>query len=193
MSYETAEADRRIATLLQAGTIEAVDHAAARCRVRVGDWVSAWLPWASLGAGQVRNWRPPSTGEQALLFCPSGDPAQGFALPGFYTDQHAGNDNRPNITAQDWPDGAREEYDHEASTYVLDVPAAGSITLRCGPCSIVLSASGITLIGDITHKGNTAQTGTHTASADVLAAGVSLVNHIHIGVMPGPGTTGTPQ
>lgn len=144
MSYESAEHDRRLATLLQAGTIEAVDHENARCRVKVGEWVSAWMPWASLGAGEVRNWRPPSVGEQALLLCPSGESAAGFVLPGFYTAQHQqGNDNRANITAQNWPDGAREEYDHEASQYLLDIPASGKIVIRCGPSGLELSAAGV--------------------------------------------------
>lgn len=147
MSYETAEFDRRMASLMQAGTIEAVDHANARCRVRVDDWVSAWMPWASLGAGQVRHWRPPSVGEQALLMCPSGEAAAGFVLPGFYTDAHPGNDNQAHITAQNWPDGAREEYDHENSQYLLDIPASGKIILRCGPSSIELSAAGVKITG----------------------------------------------
>lgn len=149
MSYATAEHDRRIATLIQAGTIEAVDLPNARCRLRVGEWVSAWMPWHTQGAGAVRHWRPPSVGEQALLFSPSGEAASGFVIPGFYSTQGAQNDNRAEVTAQDWPDGARQEYDHAASHYLLDVPAAGSITLRCGPSTIRLSAAGIDINGPV--------------------------------------------
>lgn len=147
MSYEIAEFDRRLSSLMQAGTIEAVDYLSRRCRVRVDDWVSAWMPWASLGAGKVRHWRPPSRGEQALLLCPSGESSAGWVLPGFYTDQHQGNDDREEITAQDWPDGAREEYDHQASQYRLTIPPAGKIVISCGPSSIELSAAGVKITG----------------------------------------------
>lgn len=146
MSYAVAELDRRMAAMMMVGTIEEVDHANARCRVRVGDWVSAMLPWASLGAGQVRSWRPPSKGEQAMIMSPSGDPAGGFVLPGFYTDQHQqANDNRGNVTAQNYPDGAREHYDHEAHEHVLNVPAGGRIVLQIGGTTLELTSEGSTL------------------------------------------------
>lgn len=146
MSYESAEMDRRLSTLVQAGTIQAVDYEAARCRVQVGDWTSAWLPWGSVAAGQVRNWRPPSVGEQALILAPSGLPEGGFVMPGFYTTQHqAANDNRPNVTAQTWPDGAREHYDHDAHEYMLTVPAGGRIVLNIGQTTLELRDEGTTL------------------------------------------------
>lgn len=44
-AYAIGEHDRMIAAMLQAGTIEIVDHSAARARVRIGNWVSAYLPW----------------------------------------------------------------------------------------------------------------------------------------------------
>lgn len=50
----------------------------------------------------------------------------------------------------------------------------------------------ITIQGDIVHKGNTTQTGKHTASVDVVGAGVSLKNHIHGGVKLGESSTMPP-
>ena len=42
---------RRLANLLRLGTIEQVDHPAARVRVRSGDIVTTWLPWFTWRAG----------------------------------------------------------------------------------------------------------------------------------------------
>lgn len=137
--FALAEHDRMLSNMLIAGTVESVDHAAATCRIRSGDWVSAPVPWASLGAGQVRNWRPPSVGEQAMLMSPSGDPANGFALPGFYTDQHKNaNDNSGDVTATDWPDGARESYNHVTHEYMLEIPENGKFTIKLGESSIIM-------------------------------------------------------
>ena len=144
--YALAEHDRMLSNMLIAGTIDSVDHGAATCRVRSGDWVSGPVPWASLGAGQVRNWRPPSVGEQAMLMSPSGDPENGFALPGFYTSQHAGgNDSSPDVTATDWPDGARESYNHANHQYALTVPAGGEIRLQIGASSLVITDQQVTI------------------------------------------------
>lgn len=146
MDYQLSETDRLLSGMLIAGTIEAVDYQNARVRVRSGDWVSFWLPWGAQAAGQVRHWRPPSVGEQALILSPSGQPEQGMVLPGFYTDQHGqANDNQPHITAQSWPDGAREHYDHEAHEYILTVPAGGRIVLSIGATSLTLRDDGTTL------------------------------------------------
>lgn len=147
MSFELAEIDRRIATLLQAGCIEAIDYAQARCRVRVGDWVSAWLPWAALGAGQVRHWRPPSVGEQAVVLSPSGDPAAGFVLSGFYTTQHAdANDNRSHTVSWRMPDGTLIEYDWAEQR--LNVIAAGTANIQiAGDASVQIGGNANVQIG----------------------------------------------
>jgi phage baseplate assembly protein V len=72
-----------------------------------------------------------------------------------------------------------------------------------GPLLRVVSHMDITgninLKGNITMEGNTTQTGnidltgTETVSVDVIANGISLVNHIHRGVRGGTDSTGKPQ
>jgi phage baseplate assembly protein V len=186
MSYNIAELDRRLAALLQAGTVDAVDYDKARCRVRVGEWVSAWLPWASLGAGKVRNWRPPSVGEQALVLSPSGDPANGFAFAGFYSDQHSqANDNRPNTVAWCMPDGCVIEYDWETGALrvagsktvsvenaeTIHVASGGQVTLQCP--SLVIDCPSTTINGDVSVNGDLNATGA------VMDGGGNSNHHTH--------------
>lgn len=143
--YDIGEIDRRIACMLQVGVVSAVDHAARRCRVTVGDWTSLPIPWLSFAAGAVRSWRPPSQNEQAVVVAPSGDLATAFAIVGYYTEQHDAPDSSPDKTVMDFPDGARESYDHASSEYVFDVPAGGRIVFRIGDTQLVLEAAGTTL------------------------------------------------
>lgn len=146
MGYEAGESDRRLACIVQAGVVQEVDVAAARCTVTVGDWTSDWLPWWSRAAGRVREWRPPSPGEQALLISPSGCLEGGFVLAGFYTDQHgSANGDTDAQTATDYPDGAREHYDHAAHEYRLAVPEGGQIVLQVGETSLMLRGDGAVL------------------------------------------------
>jgi phage baseplate assembly protein V len=146
MSYEAGETDRRLACIVQAGVIAQVDLASARCTVTVGDWTSDWLPWWTRAAGSVREWRPPSPKEQALLISPSGCLEGGFVLAGFYTGQHGGaNGQSADLTVTDYPDGAREHYDHAAHEYRLAVPAGGQIVLQVGDTSLTLRSDGAEL------------------------------------------------
>jgi phage baseplate assembly protein V len=59
-----------------------VDHASQppSCRVSSGDMETNWLPRFALAAGETRDWNQLTKGEQAVLFCPCGDPAQGIVL-----------------------------------------------------------------------------------------------------------------
>ncbi|MEF9443644.1 phage baseplate assembly protein V [Burkholderia sp. 1B3(2022)] len=162
--YELGEIDRRMACMVQHGTVENVSYQPPQCRVRIGDWVSDWMPWKTAAAGVVRFWRPPSVGEQASMFAPSGDLAGAYAAPGYYSDQHGGSArSNPNETAWDYPDGASEVYDHEKHEYRVDVPAGGRIVFRIGATELELRADGVTLrteklLGDVpdsTFTGNT--------------------------------------
>ena len=114
MSYPVAETDRQGSAQVIAGIVHEVDYDNARLRIESGGWISYWIPWTIRGAGEVREWRPPSVGEQCVIVCPSGTPENSFVVAYIYSDQHKqANDNPKEITATDWPDEAREEYDHD--------------------------------------------------------------------------------
>lgn len=190
MDYALSELDRRLALLLQPGVIEQVDHGAARCRVRVGPWVSAMLPWLSLGAGEVRHWRPPSVGEQALLLSPSGDPACGFVLPGFYTTQHGrAGDERPQAMAWRMPDGCVLEYDWEsgalraAGMQTAHIEAAGAVTLKCASLKVeaddVAFTGNVAIGGKLAVSGNVNVQGNIDAAGSVMDAGGNSNHHKH--------------
>lgn len=184
MDYPIAELDRRLAALIQAGVVAEVDHAAARCRVQVGEWVSALLPWLSLGAGEARHWRAPSVGEQALLISPSGEPAGGFVLPGFYAARHGqAGDQRPNAMAWRMPDGCLLEYDWEAGALrvtggkTVSVEASGEITLKCA--SLLVDAPQVRFKGNVNIDGNIKVGGNVDASGAVMDGGGNSNHHVH--------------
>lgn len=174
---DIADILRRLENLIRLGTIAAVEG--KRCRVQTGGLETEWLPWFALRAGEDRDWDPPSEGEQCMLFSPSGEPALGVALVGLYSDQFDAPDDNPNRRRRTYRDGAVVEYDTETHTLRAILPAAGRVE--------IVAPGGFALTGDV------AIDGTVTVSRDVVASGISLLEHVHGGVMPGGGTTGGPQ
>lgn len=170
---------RRLENLIRLGTIAAVDHQAARCTVRTGGLTVPGLPWLAGRAGSSLDWDPPTVGEQCVLFSPSGEPAQGVALVGLYSQQCPAPSKSANERRRVYPDGAVIDYDHATHALIATLPAGGTAKL--------VAPGGVTILGDV------AITGLVTVSEDVIAAGISLVNHTHGGVDPGPGSTGAPQ
>ncbi|WP_313209658.1 phage baseplate assembly protein V [Stutzerimonas nitrititolerans] len=170
---------RRLDNLIRLGSIAAVDHQAARCTVSSGGLRIPNLPWLALRAGASSDWDPPSVGEQCLLLSPSGEPAQGIALIGLYSQQRPAPSNSATLRRRKYPDGAVIDYDHATHTLTATLPAGGKAKL--------VAPGGVSILGDV------AITGTVTVSEDVIAAGISLVNHVHGGVQGGPSKTGAPQ
>jgi phage baseplate assembly protein gpV len=84
MSYAAAEADRRVANLLQVGIVTSVNGANGKARVRVGDLDLPEINVAQFRAGGMSLWWMPQVGEQVLVACPSGDAAQGIVLASIF-------------------------------------------------------------------------------------------------------------
>ncbi|WP_104097555.1 phage baseplate assembly protein V [Stutzerimonas kunmingensis] len=170
---------RRLENLIRLGTIAAVDHQAARCTVSTGGLSVPNLPWLALRAGDSSDWDPPTVGEQCILFSPSGEPAQGIALVGLYSQQRPAPANSANVRRRKYPDGAVIDYDHATHTLTATLPDGGKARIT--------APAGVAIIGDVDI------TGTVTVSADVVASGISLVTHKHGGVQTGSGTTAVPK
>jgi len=175
----TADLIRRLDNLIRLGTIAAVDYQAARCTVTTGGLTVPNLPWLALRAGASLDWDPPTVGEQCILLSPSGEPAQGVALVGLYSQQRPAPANSANVRRRTYPDGAVINYDHATHTLSATLPTGGKAQL--------------TAPGGVTILGNVDITGTVTVSADVVASGISLVTHKHGGVQTGSGTTAVPK
>ncbi|PMU25094.1 MULTISPECIES: phage baseplate assembly protein V [unclassified Pseudomonas] len=182
---------RMLENLIRFGVIDAVQMEPPRVKVKTGELTTAWLPWIVQRAGADQVWDPPTMGEQVMLFSPSGQLANGVVVTGLFSDHIPANGNRPGLHRRTYADGTVIEYDSVAHHL--------NATLANGGTTNLVSTGGINLVGDITHQGDYIQTGnqnvtgTVTVITDVIAAGISLVNHPHGGVMPGNGKTGKPE
>ncbi len=185
-----AEILRLLENLIRFGTVAEVRHAPPRVRVKTGELTTTWLPWLAFRAGADQEWDPPTVGEQVLLLSPSGQLANGVAITGLFSDNIPANGDRAGLHRRTYSDGAVIEYDSKSHHLSAVLPAGGTTD--------IVSDGGIHIVGPITHEGDYTQTGNQTitglvkVSLDVVAAGISLVQHPHEGVMPGPGQTGKP-
>ncbi|AZC22913.1 phage baseplate assembly protein V [Pseudomonas sessilinigenes] len=196
MSFVAATHDRMLAGLIIPCSVVGVDLAAAMVRVSDGaGWTSAWVRWHSQAAGKARHWRAPSLGEQGALISPSGEPAQGTFVPGLYGNAGTQPDNRDHVEVWRFDDGGSLVYDWQAKSYSISLPS-GTVTIQVAGSLAVITDSAITAKAD-----TISLTGHITLNGDVQINGANLqhngVNvgstHTHPGVMPGGGSTATPQ
>lgn len=214
-----AELLRLIHNLIRLGTVDRVDHDAARVRVISGELVTDWLPWIEGRAGSTRDWDPPTEGEQVIVFSPGGDPAAGVVLTGLYRRTHPAPANSGDVWHRVFPDGAVLEYDHAAHHLRADIPgsvgltASGDITVSAGGAIAAKTESTLTataaggatinantlINGNLTLNGNFSQPAGKkaTMAGDVAFKGAVTSNgkdisskHAHDKVEPGSGTSG---
>ena len=138
---DLTELSRRLENLIRIGTIAAVNHAAAKCRVKTGGITTGWMPWFAHRAGTTRDWDPPTIGEQVMVFSPSGELAGGIALIGIYSSGNTSPSSDADEHVVDYPDGARISYNH----------ATGALVATGIQTAIVQSALSITLDTPYTH------------------------------------------
>lgn len=204
-AMDLVELSRRLENLIRIGTIHSVDHAAVRCRVQSGALVTQWLPWIESRAGETTTWNPPTVGEQAVVFSPSGEPAGGIVFYGIPSDLIPPPSHAPEKHVIKFPDGAVFSYDHAASHLEItgiataSIVAAESITLDTPLTHITGQA---TVDDLLTYKNGLAGTGGSNANAitgsltqtggSLSSNGIVLDSHQHSGVVAGGGTSGGP-
>lgn len=173
---DTPDLPRLIGDIARVGVV--VSRSGDTCRLQLGDLVTGDVPWISGRAGSARVWSPPSIGEQCLLICPEGDAAAGVVLPGIFSDANPApaDDDAWLVTFED---GTRLRYDPATHALEAILAAGGTVTID--------APGGLTVRGPVTIEG------TLTATEDVVAAGTSLKDHVHLKVQPGTGISGAPQ
>ncbi len=177
-ALDLGDAGRRLANLIRPGTVAEVDPAAARVRVQYGTAPSgepaltAWLPWLPSAAGEYRDWRAPSAGEQVLLLAPYGELAAAFVLPGAYRDSFPAPESSADIRAMLCPDGARIEYDSGEHLLKAVLPSGGKVSIEA-PGGVAIEGD-TEIDGDVKIDGNLSVTGTVKAGKAISSkAGVS--------------------
>ncbi|WP_175773531.1 phage baseplate assembly protein V [Paraburkholderia phenazinium] len=143
------ETRRLLLNLIRKGAIMDVDHSSQppTCRVSSGGLETNWLPFISARAGTTREWNPPTKGEQVVLFCPMGDPAQGVVLCGLNSDDAPAPSNSPDTHTRAYPDGAIVDYNHAAHSLTANLPA-GATVLIVAPGSVTVQTRQATVKAD---------------------------------------------
>ncbi len=209
----SAEQARRLESAVRLGTIAAVDHAAARCRVKSGGLETDWLPWLERRAGTTCDWDPPTVGEQCLLLSPSGETAVGIVITGIFSTASPPPNDSPDECTRQYHDGARITYNHASShlsvtgikTFLVqasdngvvdcpDVTYTGNVLIQ-GTCTVqdlLTYQNGLRGSGGETGNGNVLRGEfTHT-DGNLSSNGVVLHTHVHTGVVSGGDNSGEP-
>jgi phage baseplate assembly protein V len=209
---QTADFQRRLSNLVRVGVVASVDLPNARCKVTIGDLLTAPLPFLTAKAGPDKTWHPPEVGEQVLVLAPSGELTAGFVLGGVYTTTNPPPSASPDVSKMVFSDGSTATYDRALHSLTLDLPTSGSSLVVNVNGNATISATGNALVeadGNATvSAGSVARieagseiqmvapavsiTSTVTVSGDVTAGGISLKTHKHGGVQSGGSQTSTP-
>lgn len=177
----TADFQRIIENLIRIASISDVDYDDPEnpvCRCLVGDIKTNWLSVGHPRMGAVKEWNPPSVGEQVVLVSPSGDLSQAVIIASLCSTENQSPDTDLKKPKRTYPDGAVIEYDYQAHKLSAILPTGATFELK--------SDGGLKVTGDIDLDG-----GINTTK-DVVIKGVSFLGHVHSGVAGGNANTQVP-
>jgi len=117
----TADLHRRVGSMLRVGTIAALDHDAARVRVRIAGRLMDWLRWPAEVGRNFRAWRPLRVGQQVMVAAPSGDPANGQIIQTLYSGALPAPATDPDVDAVHYDDGTVHQYHSGDHAHTLDL------------------------------------------------------------------------
>ncbi|GGY12618.1 phage baseplate assembly protein V [Massilia dura] len=178
---DTTQLLRLLLNLVRKGTILQVNHDLGKCRVATGELQTNWIPWLAI-AGDTREWEPPTAGEQVLLLCPGGEPADGVALRGLYANDRPAPSTSPSAHVRAYPDGAVLSYDHAAQLLSVLLPAAAMVNLVAASAvrvkSAVLSVDGSARTTGNLHAGTGASGSFTTPTGQVVTVADGIITNI---------------
>lgn len=150
----TADFQRLIENLIRIATISDVNYDDSEnpvCRCMVGEIKTNWLSIGHTRMGLVKDWNPPSVGEQVVLVSPSGDLSQAVIIASLSSTANPAPDTDPKKPKCSYPDGAVIEYDYQAHKLTALLPEGATFEL--------ISDGGLKITGDIELDGKLTATG----------------------------------
>lgn len=142
-SFAISELSRKLANIIRIGLVKEIDYEKARVRVKVGEFLTDWLPWITYRAGEEKSWSPPSIDEQVIVLSPGGELSLGVVLPAIYQQKYFAPESRKTAHTFNFQDGTKLLYDREK--HHLEIDVVDKITLKVGESSIEMTKNGIKL------------------------------------------------
>lgn len=142
-NFAILELQRKMANIVRIGVVKEVDYEKAKVRVKIGEFLTGWLPWITSKAGKDRDWSPPDIDEQVMVFSPLGELSLGVILGGIYQEKYAAPENKKEINSVKFQDGTKFTYDK--GKHHLEIEVADKITLKAGGSSIEMTKGSIKL------------------------------------------------
>lgn len=197
--------------MLRFGTISKTDNDKGLAKVNFpADGIeSAWLPIIQKNTLSNKHFHTFDVGEHVA--CLMDENAENGVIVGaiYSKNETPGTVKGADIQGVEFEDGTTVQYNR--STNELTINCVGDVTVICQNANVEASTKvtldtpdvevtgNLTVGGAIDATGNMSTSGTIEAtgditssSGDVVATTISLKTHIHPGVQPGGGSTGTP-
>nr|QXF95179.1 baseplate assembly protein V [Wolbachia phage WO] len=145
-NFAISELNRKLANIIRIGLVKEIDYEKAKVRVKIGEFITDYLPWITSKAGKDRDWSPPDIDEQVMVFSPLGELSLGVVLGGIYQEKYPALENKKEINSIKFQDGTKFTYDKEK--HHLEIEVVDKITLKAGESSIEITKREIKLKAD---------------------------------------------
>ncbi|WP_168464769.1 phage baseplate assembly protein V [Wolbachia endosymbiont of Ctenocephalides felis wCfeT] len=142
-NFAISELQRKLANIVRIGLIKEVDYEKAMVKVKIGEFLTDWLPWITNRAGKDSSWFPPDIDEQVVIFSPLGELSLGVVLSGIYQQKYSAQESKKEINCFLFEDGTKISYDKK--NHHLEISVVDKITFRVGESEIEMTKNSIKL------------------------------------------------
>ncbi|MGL4892337.1 MAG: phage baseplate assembly protein V [Aeromonas veronii] len=182
MQPTPTELQRLIDNLIRIGTITAVRS--GECRVKTGDLITNWRPYAAARAGKNRTRSRLSIGEQVLILSVSGDLRNAYIVGPIHCDafpEPLADDDNPDLDRTEYSDGAVIEYNPQTG----ELNATGIMAAKIkASVSVTFDAPKVICTNLLQAK--------RVISESAKVGAVEVSTHGHTNVQRGSDTSGGP-
>lgn len=145
LSSETEELRRRMQNMIRLGFVNEVHESGTLIRVKHGQLTSPFIKWFSESAGDTKDYRCPSVGEQALLlnYASGNNGSQTVALVGLFSTNFPSPSSDPNEIIRCYPDGSLVSY--HTKDHVMKIEVQGDVEVTASKNAKVTAGEKVTV------------------------------------------------